>query len=132
MTNKTLLQNALAEKDMSTFVTAINDLNDEVGSTRTREILNKEVLPNVEQAQLEWYWSIIASPVQLNNLIEAMSDKATSILTSSGLVLGKDFSFSIESDRRRLHLSKKARICLKSEVPEERQNTLRLLIHEPL
>lgn len=127
-----MLRQALSEKDMDTFLAELREIGDEIGSDATRDILNQKVLPSANQESLEWYWSLIASPIQLTELLNAMSDKATKILSQNGFVIGTDFSFSIQGNVRKLHLSDPAKQCLTETVPPARLNTLRLLTHEPI
>lgn len=127
-----MLRQALSEKDMDTFLTELREIGDDIGSDATRDILNQKVLPSANQESLEWYWSLIASPIQLAELLNAMSDKATKILSQNGFVIGTDFSFSNQGDVRKLYLSDPAKQCLTETIPPARLNTLRLLTHEPI
>lgn len=123
------LQTALLERNMSVINQTLNQYGETLGHERVRTFFQAELLAELEQNLLEWFWSNAAEPEAVSSLIENVSAGAVRILSKRNFDFGEDFSFrSTHTGARRLMVSDSAERSLLCALPKERHAGLRLIL----
>ena len=88
-----------------------------------------EVLHTLEPADCRWFWSTVMEPDQFQRTAGAVVDVAAAIARKQGLVLGTDFSQSVDEDGlAQLICSEMTFGRIAAELPRERRSVLRALL----
>lgn len=95
---------AAKERDLSSLEAAMNALSADYGMGEVQRLIRSEVLPRLEMKSLLWLWKSITSPLQRREALTGLSNKTASKLCRDGFELGKDFSFTEDSEG--MHLMK--------------------------
>ena len=88
-----------------------------------------EVLHQLEPADCRWFWQQTFSPEQFQAVAEAVADVAVSIARKQGLVIGTDFSRSVDEDGLpRILCSELTYSRVAAELPVARRSVLKALV----
>ena len=125
------LHEALVGRDMARINSILSVKGDEIGHERVRTFFQAELLADLSQQSLEWFWSNAAEKEAVESLVENVSAGSVRILSRRNFSFGTDFSFTVTpTGNRRLVVSDAAERSLICALPRERHAGLRLILNK--
>jgi hypothetical protein len=122
------IKEAVVSKDLSTLTSAMSQLSELLGSDQSQILVRTQILPSLSIRELLWFWRSVTSPIQQFQLLNQMSERATTELMRGGFALGKDFSFTASDEgESRLMLTADAKKHLEMVMTTDKLVTLALL-----
>lgn len=126
------LKDAISKKDLKKLGELLDMGSQSLNAAEMQHFLRCEVLPDLPDHQVEWFWRSSMNAAQYAKLIRTVYDTVLGLLHKKDYEPGVDFSsHRLASGKRVLLVTKKTRSFLLDHIPRERHSSLSLVIKIP-
>ena len=126
------LKDAIINKDLKELGELLGTGSQSLSPADLQHFLRCEVLPNIPDHKVEWFWRSSMSAAQYAKLTRTVYNTVLELLRKKDYEPGVDFSSQcLTSGKRILLVTKKTKEFLLDSVPRERHSSLSLVIKIP-